>query len=460
MATGNFRIYGIAGDSVTGPYTSGITYSPHRSGADGDTVVGIAQPPNSWDTGGVSSDIWRWNAIAGNIVGCKWESGQTHGSPGQGIWGGYKTRTILNAFSITQMDTMILPDILNREFIWLIGHDHPDVWITSPLAGQTYIASPISISWYDSAYGGTQIDSTRIEYSPDAGQTWILIASGVDLISPYDWDISGLTNGARFRIRIWLNDQYIYPSLSGMDETGNFTIRIPGNDHIGPRIIPQSIYVSRNPIIVTSIDTLVEIRAVASDSLSGLSVVSGATWSFGYYPAPPGSGGLMRPGDGVYDSVTESVFDTLKFAYTPGTEQVCTLWVRARDSVSAGVKNWGNAQMRTLTVIDGLPVLVGANDQGTTMPMQFAFMSPSPNPFRRHIALDYALPIPCRVELTIYNCLGQSVRILEESASQPGFYRRFWDGRDDLGRFVPAGVYFSRFSAGDFIQTRKMVLIR
>ncbi len=460
MATGNFRIYGIAGDSVTGPYTSGITYSPHRSGADGDTVVGIAQPPNSWDTGGVSSDIWRWNAVAGNVVGCKWESGQTHGAPGQGIWGGYKTRTVLNAFSVTQLDTLILPDILNREFIWLIGHDHPDVWITSPVAGQTYIASPISISWYDSAYGGTQIDSTRIEYSPDAGQTWILIASGVDLISPYDWDISGLTNGARFRIRIWLNDQYIYPSLSGMDETGNFTILIPGNDHTGPRIIPQSILVSRNPMIVTSIDTLVEIRASVSDSISGLSIINAVTWSIGYNPAPPGCGGYMHPEDGYYNGLVEKVVDTLNFIYMPGAGQICTLWVRARDSVTSTLKNWGNAQMRTMTVIDGLPVLVGANDQGTTMPMQFAFMSPSPNPFRRHIALDYALPIPCRVELTIYNCLGQSVRILEESASQPGFYRRFWDGRDDLGRFVPAGVYFSRLSAGDFIQTRKMVLIR
>jgi hypothetical protein len=453
--TGTVRVYGVTGDPVTGPFMAGVLYSPHRFGADGDTVVGINNPTNGWDAGGVSSNIWRWNAAGGNIIGVKWESGQTHGSPGQGVWGGQKTRTIYNAFSITQSDTIILPDILNREFVWLIGHDHPDVWITSPVTGQTYPTSPVIISWYDSIYGGAVIDSTRLEYSTDHGQAWILIACGTGMVSPYSWDVSGLTNGSSFRVRIIENDRNRYPTLRGLAATGDFTIQIPGNDHIGPRIIAQSIQVSRNPVVVTASDTVFEIAAALSDSLSGLSAIRAATWSIGSNPAPPGYGGPMRPIDGAFDEVKEGVIDTVRFQYAPGSAKICTLWVRGQDSLG----NWGNASWRTFTLFEGEPIPISVQETNQEMPFYYALFAPYPNPFKQGIVIGYALPKPGKVTLKLYNCLGQLIRIITENRAKPGVFRFQWDGRDELDRRLSGGVYFVRLTADGFSDTRKMVLI-
>jgi len=455
-ATGNFLIYGVVGDSVTGPYASGVAYSPHRPGADGDTIMGINNPPSGWDTGGVASDIWRWNAAGGNIVGVKWESGQNHGSIGQGVWGGHKTRTIFNAFSVTQLDTLLLSGILNREFVWLIGHDHPDVWITSPVHDSTYTASPITISWYDSAYGGTAIDTTRIEYSPDAGQTWFPVAVGSDLNPPYTWDISFFPNGCFYRVRIRVKDRNLYPPLNGSATTGNFTILIPGNDHAGPRVLPQSIRISQNPLCVTAQDTLLEINAVISDSLSSISAINAATWSIGFNPASPGFGGFMQPWDGSFNCILEKVIDTITFTYMPGTQQICTLWVRGQDSLG----NWGNALRRTFTLIDGIPVLTGAEENKRKIPLSFVLSDPVPNPFTRSVILKYASPRPAKISLKIYNCLGQLVRILEKKTVRPGFFQTLWDGCDDMGRKLADGVFFCQFVADDYVATKKLVLVK
>jgi len=453
--SGNLRVYGVAADPITGPYTSGVVYTPHRTGADGDTTVGIDSPPNGWDMGGISNDIWRWNSALGNVVGVRWESGQTHGSPGQGVWGGYKTRTIYNAFSITQMDTLFLPDILNRELVWLIGHDHPDIWITSPVQGNTYTSSPIAISWYDSAYGGSEPDTIRIEYSPNSGQAWIPLVSGT-FISPYDWNLSGVENGIKYRIRITVSDKIIYPSLNGAKTIGDFTIRIPGNDHVGPTVKPQSIKVGHNPMVFSIQDTIMEITAEISDSLSGVSKIRGANWSIGYNPVPPGFGDPMNPHDGMFDQVLEKVIDTVRFIYSAGTVRVCSLWVRAEDSLN----NWGNALMRTFTVLDAVPILIGAEENNRKIPLFLILGDPVPNPFTRSVMLKYALPKPGKISLKIYNCLGQLVRILDKKTVQPGFYQAIWDGRDDLGRRLADGVFFCQFIADDYVATKKIVLVK
>jgi hypothetical protein len=353
------------------------------------------------------------------------------------------------------MDTLFLPDILNRELVWLIGHDHPDIWITSPVQGNTYTSSPIAISWYDSAYGGSELDTIRIEYSPNSGQAWIPLVSGT-FISPYDWDLGGVENGIKYRIRITVADKNIYPSLKGAMTTGDFTIRIPGNDHVGPTVKPQSIKVGHNPMVFSIQDTIMEIMAEISDSLSGISKIQGANWSIGYNPVPPGFGDPMNPHDGMFDQVLEKVIDTVRFIYSAGTVRVCSLWVWAEDSLN----NWGNALMRTFTVLDAVPILIGAEENNRKIPLFLILGDPVPNPFTRSVMLKYALPKPGKISLKIYNCLGQLVRILDKKTVQPGFYQAIWDGRDDLGRRLADGVFFCQFIADDYVATKKIVLVK
>jgi len=455
--TGTINIYGVAADPVTGNYTTGVSYSPHRTGADGDTIVNIDTPPNGWDAGGTSAYIWKWNAAAGNNVGNRWESGANHGSAGQGVWGGYHTRTILNAFSCTQMDTTKLPNILNDQFIWLIGHDHPDVALTVPVTGGTYTSSPINVTWTSTFYGGAVVDTTWVEYSPDAGQTWITIAAGPAITSPYAWNLSAIQNATTYRLRVIVADKNIYPSLKGMAQTGNFTINIAGNDDLGPKVLPNSIVVTTNPKIVTAVDTSMLFTAWASDSLTGLSNIAAAEWRIinsasGVSP--------MTAVDGSFNAIIEQVRGTIRFQYNPGATSVCSLQVRGQDNAALkDAANWGAWYTRTFTLIDGTVRPVGV-DEYDGIPTAYALFGAKPNPFLKQINIGFAIPSTDKVSLKVYNSLGQLVRTLVNDVKQPGYYSVTWDGRDDVGRTLAAGIYFYQITTQTYTDTKKAILVK
>lgn len=83
-----------------------------------------------------------------------------------------------------------------------------------------------------------------------------------------------------------------------------------------------------------------------------------------------------------------------------------------------------------------------------------------PNPFNGQTAIKYQLPSESRVRINVYNISGQLVKTLIDAKQLPGYYNIAWNGRDNFGRPVSAGVYFYRLNAGDINLTRKMVLLK
>jgi hypothetical protein len=84
-----------------------------------------------------------------------------------------------------------------------------------------------------------------------------------------------------------------------------------------------------------------------------------------------------------------------------------------------------------------------------------------PNPFNPTTTIEYTLREQSPVELRIYNVAGQLVRTLVSDAKAAGqVHTAVWDGRNDAGQSVSSGVYFYRLTAKDFVQTRKMVLLK
>ena len=65
-----------------------------------------------------------------------------------------------------------------------------------------------------------------------------------------------------------------------------------------------------------------------------------------------------------------------------------------------------------------------------------------------------------RVELSIYNALGQNIRTLYAGALAPGLHQVRWDGRDAGGRAVSSGTYFYRLHAGGKTHVRRLLLLR
>ncbi len=96
-----------------------------------------------------------------------------------------------------------------------------------------------------------------------------------------------------------------------------------------------------------------------------------------------------------------------------------------------------------------------------TLATRYALHACCPNPFNPRTAIRFDLPEPARVDLEIFDVAGRVVRRLLRDDSRPsGGHTAVWNGRDDAGRQVAAGVYFCRLRAGAFRQTRSMTLLK
>lgn len=83
-----------------------------------------------------------------------------------------------------------------------------------------------------------------------------------------------------------------------------------------------------------------------------------------------------------------------------------------------------------------------------------------PNPFRNSVKLGLRAGKYGRYSLEVYNVLGQRVRTIFNEEKQAGYYEVIWDGKDDLNRRLPAGVYFITYQMGTSKATVKVVMLR
>ncbi len=101
-----------------------------------------------------------------------------------------------------------------------------------------------------------------------------------------------------------------------------------------------------------------------------------------------------------------------------------------------------------------------ARGEVQTRPRGFQLHQNYPNPFNPDTRISYSLPVDTEVRLTVFNVLGQEVKVLVEGYQASGNHSVFWDGRNEDGENVSSGIYFYKLEAGEFIQTKKMSLIR
>jgi hypothetical protein len=97
---------------------------------------------------------------------------------------------------------------------------------------------------------------------------------------------------------------------------------------------------------------------------------------------------------------------------------------------------------------------------GPGLPKHYALYEPVPNPFNPQTTLSFALPKGSHVKLTVYDVRGRVVATLLDEARGPGIHDVVWDGSDNAGRQVASGVYLYRLEAGNFVETKRMVLVK
>ena len=100
-------------------------------------------------------------------------------------------------------------------------------------------------------------------------------------------------------------------------------------------------------------------------------------------------------------------------------------------------------------------VTLGSTTAVPATPSVTSFAVPSPNPFRGMARLAFALARPGAVSLELFAVDGRRVRTLVSGTQQAGEYRLTWDGEDEQGHRLGAGVYYARLvtAQGTFRRT-------
>jgi hypothetical protein len=136
-------------------------------------------------------------------------------------------------------------------------------------------------------------------------------------------------------------------------------------------------------------------------------------------------------------------FDYPKDIYIDGDEmQVCEMW-----GDYSGIS--------TLNISGGLPKQ--ASDQ---LPNRFYLYQNYPNPFNSNTIIRFDLPREGDVDIAIYNILGQRVIDLANEQMPAGSHSVTWNGKNKAGQPVSSGIYFYRLQAGEYVSSKKLLLLK
>jgi hypothetical protein len=156
-------------------------------------------------------------------------------------------------------------------------------------------------------------------------------------------------------------------------------------------------------------------------------------------------------------SISESLFRNHEINLLNKFNAGDQIMIRFRLFADAFVTGWG-------WVIDDLEIqgrLVGVEDEKNNLPNTFSLSQNYPNPFNPTTTIRYSIPSNVRREMSnvtqlkVFDILGKEVVTLVNEAKQPGIYEIAFDAST-----LASGIYYYRLKAGDFTETKKMVLIR
>lgn len=146
------------------------------------------------------------------------------------------------------------------------------------------------------------------------------------------------------------------------------------------------------------------------------------------------------------------------FEWTP-TYQQAGLYTLTFIATDFGIPALADTEQTDITVTD----VVGVEEEEEGEPQRPAcqyLAQNCPNPFGSTTTVQYGLRTAAHVRIGIYDTRGAFVRSVVNEELPAGHHRAVWDGRDDRGHQVGSGIYFCRLEAGEFRETRRMVLLR
>ncbi|MCK4560361.1 MAG: metallophosphoesterase [Calditrichia bacterium] len=194
--------------------------------------------------------------------------------------------------------------------------------------------------------------------------------------------------------------------------------------------------------------------------LSTIGPPAGSTWSFALLQTLGSvdrvieikySATSSRGGGGIDGISDPDIYDLIGAS---GESQYADLNNYTDTSYTVLSSSWIEVTFSTVTEVEAL------QRQIVSLPKAFSLSQNYPNPFNPITVIAYELPKAGHVTLEVINVIGQKVKTLVDKHQGIGSYSTYWNSTNYNGNSVANGIYFYRIKAGDFIMTKKMLLIR
>lgn len=172
------------------------------------------------------------------------------------------------------------------------------------------------------------------------------------------------------------------------------------------------------------------------------------------FPDTPGNYGEFTVDDGS----GELRVDDLSYDFSGNLDSSFALNDHIDEIIAVHYYSFGNYKLipRTKDDIHGHTTDI----EKATVVSDFQLKQNYPNPFNPTTTIEFYLAKQGNYRLDIYDVLGRKVRSLVNGLQPAGAQRITWDGRDDAGKMVSAGIYFYTLKGENFKQTRKMLMIK
>jgi endo-1,4-beta-xylanase len=129
-------------------------------------------------------------------------------------------------------------------------------------------------------------------------------------------------------------------------------------------------------------------------------------------------------------------------------------WLLSSKGVERPAMDWLRDYVANASAVEAGPEGHGSAPEGFSLGQNY------PNPFNPSTTIDFTLPAAGRADVFILDVSGRHVRTLASGNRAAGLHTVQWDGLDDRGASVPAGVYLCRMAAGGFTEIRKLTLVK
>ncbi|MEW5922904.1 MAG: T9SS type A sorting domain-containing protein [Candidatus Zixiibacteriota bacterium] len=300
----------------------------------------------------------------------------------------------------------------------------PVITIASPLDGKTYFTgAPVHFEWSaDDPETGVLSVEASLDGSPiTSGIDSLISETGFHTLEVVATNGAGLTSTSS--VTFTINDfDWIRP-IALQDSEGDYYIEIVRNSTLP---IKFAIYDSEEEFVI---DSTVRV------------IVEGTTAEFAVGECDTCIRiDLEEPDEAKYIVNLHTNFKHWEYGFRIGEPYMLKVFF---DQILAH-------QVR-LTLRDP----VAKQSTVETLPTEFSLSQNYPNPFNPITAISFSLPSVSEVKLEVFNPLGQKTDIIFEGHLEAGNHTYIWDGSD-----FASGIYLYRLTTGDFVQSRKMILLK